>query len=164
MQRFCTEQKLSFASVTAFADGGAGAEALADRVVEAAARGHTSHPLYPPGTPAEEILGRVIREIYGGQGFELSDAARSDLSQLRHDGEADGPICIAKTPLSLSADASRRGRPRDFTVAIRRLARWPGAGFTVAIAGSIMTMPGLPANPSASSIEFSDDGTIRGLH
>ena len=101
--------------------------------------------------------------IYGGRGFELADAARAELDRLRKDGERDGPICIAKTPLSLSADSTLKGRPRDFTVTVRHLARWAGAGFTVAIAGSIVSMPGLPAHPSADSISLSDDGKVGGL-
>jgi formate--tetrahydrofolate ligase len=161
--RFCTEERLRWASVTGFARGGEGAEALADRVVEAAAEGHRSHSLYSAGAVAEEILRTVVVDVYGGRSFELSDAARSDLAGIRHDGAPDGPLCIAKTPLSLSADPKLPGRPCDFVVQVRRLTRWAGAGFTVAIAGSIMTMPGLPARPSAGSIELADDGRILGM-
>jgi formate--tetrahydrofolate ligase len=161
--RFCSEEKLAWASVTAFSKGGAGAEELAARVIEAAGRGQKSHPLYGRDARAEEILRSVVVDIYGGRGVELSETARTDLDRLRRDGEADGPVCIAKTPLSLSADSALHGRPEGFTVTIRRLARWAGAGFTVAIAGPIVSMPGLPPHPSADSISLSDDGTIAGL-
>jgi formate--tetrahydrofolate ligase len=163
VQRFCSERKLSWATVTAFADGGPGAAALAERVIEAAALGQRTHPLYREGSSTEEMLSTVVAEAYGGRGFELADAARVDLDRIRRDGEAEGPLCIAKTPLSLSADPTRHGRPQGFTLPVRRFIRWPGAGFTVAVAGSIVSMPGLPPRPSAEMIGLSDDGTIRGL-
>lgn len=161
--RFCKDRGLALASVSAFSDGGTGAEELADRVIEAAARGRQSHPLYGPGARIEEILRQVVTEVYGGATVELTEAALADLDRIRRDGGPEGPVCIAKTPLSLSADAKVRGRPQGFTVSIRHLTRWPGAGFTVAIAGPIVAMPGLPAKPSADTIDLGDDGTVRGL-
>ncbi|MGP8078275.1 MAG: formate--tetrahydrofolate ligase [Thermoplasmata archaeon] len=161
--RFCSEHGLPWATVTSFVDGGAGAEELADRVTEAAARGQHSHPLYGPNAPIEEILRTVVTEIYGGGTVELTEAARADLDRIRQDGGFEGPVCIAKTPLSLSADAKVRGRPRGFTVSVRRLTRWTGAGFTVAIAGPIVAMPGLPARPAADTIRIDDDGVVTGL-
>lgn len=161
--QFCSDRGLAFASVAAFSDGGVGAEELADRVVEAAARGQRSHPLYGPRTPIEEILRTVVTEIYGGARVELTESARADLERLRRDGGFEGPVCIAKTPLSLSADAKVRGCPRGFTVTVRRLTRWTGAGFTVAIAGPIVAMPGLPARPAGDAIRMDDDGVITGV-
>jgi formate--tetrahydrofolate ligase len=163
VRRFCDEEHLLWAPVTAFADGGEGAEALADRVVESAAQGQFSHSLYGSSASAEEILRTVVVKVYGGREFELTEEARTDLARIRRDGPTDGPICIAKTPLSLSTDPKLRGRPLDFTVTVRRLTRWSGAGFTVAIAGSIMVMPGLPVRPSAGAIRLADDGTVLGL-
>ncbi|MCI4323015.1 MAG: formate--tetrahydrofolate ligase [Thermoplasmata archaeon] len=160
---FCDEQHLLWAPVTAFADGGEGAEALADRVVESAAQGQFSHSLYGSRASAEEILRTVVVNVYGGRDYELTEEAQIDLARIRREGPTDGPICIAKTPLSLSADSKLRGRPRGFTVSVRRLTRWSGAGFTVAIAGSIMVMPGLPVRPSAGAIYLTDDGTVLGL-
>jgi len=161
--RFCADRGLAFAPVRAFTDGGSGAEELADRVVEAAARGRRSHPLYAPDARIESILATVVTEVYGGGAVELTDAARADLDRIRRDGGLEGPLCIAKTPLSLSTDAKLRGRPRGFTVSVRRLTRWTGAGFTVAIAGPIVAMPGLPAHPAAESIRMDDDGIVSGL-
>lgn len=160
---FCADRKLAFAAVSAFAEGGAGAEELADRVVEAAGRGQRSHALYAPNARVEEILETVVTAVYGGAAVVLSESARADLERIRRDGGSEGPVCVAKTPLSLSADAQLRGRPRGFTVSIRRLTRWTGAGFTVAIAGPIVAMPGLPAHPSADSIHFDDEGGVTGL-
>ncbi|MFY9717127.1 MAG: formate--tetrahydrofolate ligase [Thermoplasmata archaeon] len=160
---FCADRGLSFAPVRAFADGGTGAEDLADRVVEAAARGRQSHPLYAPDAEVEAILATVVGEIYGGGPTELTEAARADLERLRRDGGFEGPVCIAKTPLSLSTDPTLRGRPRGFPVTVRRLTRWTGAGFTVAIAGPIVAMPGLPAHPAADAIRLDDEGVVTGL-
>lgn len=163
VERFCEERKLLFAPVSSFTEGGDGAERLAEQVRVAAARGLRSHPIYDPLTPIERILETVVTGIYGGRGFELTAAAREDLERLRKDGGAEGPVCIAKTPLSLSADAKLRGRPRDFTISVRRIMRWAGAGFTVAIAGPIISMPGLPAHPAADGIRLGDDGSITGV-
>ena len=163
VERFCSEQGLACVPVTAFADGGTGAEGLADRVMEAAARGQYSHPLYGAHASVEEILRTVVTEIYGGATVEITEAAAADLDRIRRDGGPEGPVCIAKTPLSLSADAKVRGRPRGFTVSIRHFTRWPGAGFTVAIAGPIVAMPGLPARPAGDGIRLADDGTVSGL-
>jgi formate--tetrahydrofolate ligase len=163
VERFCTERGLSFATVSSFSDGGTGAEALADRVTEAAGRGQRSHPLYGAHASIEEILKTVVTEIYGGGTVELTESALADLDRIRRDGGAVGPVCIAKTPLSLSADSKLRGRPRGFTVSIRHLTRWSGAGFTVAIAGPIVAMPGLPVHPAADTIRLDDDGTVSGL-
>ena len=161
--RYCASERLSFASVSAFADGGAGAEELADRVVEAAARGRRSHSLHGPEASIEAIVGTVASNVYGAGRVVFEEAARADLERIRRDGGAEGPVCVAKTPLSLSTDAKLRGRPRGFTVSIRRLTRWTGAGFTVATAGPIVSMPGLPAHPAADAIDLRDDGTVAGV-
>ncbi|MCI4348798.1 MAG: formate--tetrahydrofolate ligase [Thermoplasmata archaeon] len=163
VERFCAERNVAFAPVTAFTEGGDGAERLADKVRDAAARGQRSRPIYGPNATIEEILATIVTEVYGGRGFELTPTAMEDLARLRRDGGNEGPVCIAKTPLSLSADAKVRGRPRDFTISVRRFLRWAGAGFTVAIAGPIVSMPGLPARPAANAIRLGDDGSITGV-
>ncbi|MGA7923748.1 MAG: formate--tetrahydrofolate ligase [Thermoplasmata archaeon] len=163
VQRFCTDHRLSMAVVTSFADGGRGANDLAERVIEACHLQQRSRSLYPEGASVEKILHTVVTEIYGGNGFEMTDTARSELDRLRADHDADGPVCIAKTPLSLSADPTLRGRPRDFIVTVRHFFRWPGAGFTVAMAGPVASMPGLPLHPSAEAIRLSKDGVVTGV-
>jgi formate--tetrahydrofolate ligase len=163
VERFCAERGAPCAITTMFQDGGAGAENLARFVIEAAARGQKSHPVYPANAPVEEVLARVVTEFYGGAAVELSPEAAADLEAIRSMGEANGPVCIAKTPRSLSDDARKVGRPTGFTVRVRRLMRWSGAGFTVAIVGSIVTLPGLPEHPATETIGLSDEGEVVGL-
>jgi len=163
VEEFCSGVGVPCALTTAFQDGGKGAEALARLVIEAAARGQTSHPVYPANASVEEVLRQVVTEFYGGASVELSPEATADLESIRAMGEAVGPVCIAKTPRSLSDDARKIGRPTGFTVRVRRLMRWSGAGFTVAIVGSIVTLPGMPEHPATETIDLSDDGEVVGL-
>jgi formate--tetrahydrofolate ligase len=163
LKQFCQERNLAYADSTAFVEGAPGAADLATRVVEVCARGGHSRPLYAPGTPIEEVLDRVVRRIYGGAGVSLSDEATATLATLHRIGEADGPVCIAKTPLSLSADPTVRGRPTGFVPLVHRFARSAGAGFTVAYLGEIETMPGLPTRPLAEQIDLSSEGRVIGL-
>ena len=148
----------------AFARGGEGTAALAERVVELAAKGIRSHPIYPPGTPIREAVERVVHDVYGGDGVEWRPSAQADLAEIERWGEAHGPVCIAKTQLSLSDDPHRLGRPHGFTFRVDRLSRSAGAGFTVVQSGKISLMPGLPSVPSARSIDLDPDGTVRGVH
>ena len=163
LKHFCDGRHLAFAESTAFVNGAAGAEDLAARVVEVCARGGRSQPLYPPGTPVEDALDRIVRRIYGGAGVTLSPEATETLATLRRIGEADGPVCVAKTPLSLSADPMLRGRPSGFVPTVHRFTRAAGAGFTVAYLGEIETMPGLPSRPLAEQIDLTPDGRVLGL-
>ena len=148
----------------AYAHGGAGTEALAARVVELAGRGARSHPIYPPGTPIRDAVERIVREVYGGDGVEFLPSAEEDLVEIERWGESAGPVCVAKTALSLSDDPHRLGRPTGFTMRVNRLTRSAGAGFTVVQSGHISLMPGLPSRPAARSIDLDPDGTIRGVH
>ncbi|MCI4351950.1 MAG: formate--tetrahydrofolate ligase [Thermoplasmata archaeon] len=163
LKRFCDERDLALAESTAYADGAPGAESLAARVVEICARGGRSQPLYPPGTPIEEALDRIVRRLYGGAGVALSAPARETLESLHRIDETDGPVCVAKTPLSLSDNPVVRGRPTGFLPTVQRFTRSAGAGFTVAYLGEIQTMPGLPRRPLAEQIDLTSDGRVVGL-
>jgi len=163
VEEFCAERNVPCAISTAFQDGGAGAEALARLVIQAAAKGQTSHPVYSATASVEEVLTKIVTEFYGGAAVELSPEATTDLESIRAMGEATGPVCIAKTPRSLSDDTKKFGRPTGFTVRVRRLMRWSGAGFTVAIVGSIVTLPGMPEHPATETIRLSDTGEVLGL-
>ncbi|HZY92724.1 MAG TPA: formate--tetrahydrofolate ligase [Thermoplasmata archaeon] len=143
--------------------GGAGTEELANRVVELAARGQRSRPLYTPGTSIVDAVDRVVREVYGGDGVEWLPSAEADLGELDRWEEAGGPVCIAKTQLSLSDDPHQLGRPRHFTLHVNRVTRSAGAAFTVVQSGRISLMPGLPSTPAARSIDLDPDGTVRGV-
>jgi formate--tetrahydrofolate ligase len=163
LKEFCHGRNLAFAESTAYADGAPGAEAVAARVVEICSREGHSKPLYSPDMPIEEILDRIVRQIYGGAGVSLSPEAVETLATLRRIGETTGPVCVAKTPLSLSDDPALRGRPTGFTPTVHRFTRSAGAGFTVAYLGEIQTMPGLPRRPLAEQIELSSEGRVIGL-
>jgi formate--tetrahydrofolate ligase len=163
LKQFCQDRGLAFAESTAFVDGAPGAESLAARVVEVCARGGHSQPLYAPGTSVEEILDRIVRRIYGGAGVSFSPEATETLAMLRRIGEAGGPVCVAKTQLSLSDDPTVRGRPTGFVPTVRRFVRSAGAGFTVAYLGEIETMPGLPTRPLAEQIDLTSEGRVVGL-
>jgi len=163
LKQFCQERNLAFAESTAYVEGAAGAEDLATRVVEICARGGHSKPLYSPETPIEEILDRIVRRIYGGAGVSLSAEATETLATLRRIGETGGPVCVAKTQLSLSDDPTVRGRPTGFIPTVHRFTRSAGAGFTVAYLGEIQTMPGLPRRPLAEQIDLTSEGRVIGL-
>jgi formate--tetrahydrofolate ligase len=163
VEQYCADHGIPFANDSAYADGGSGSEELARFVMAAAAKGQRTHPLYAPSASVETVLDTVATQMYGAAGVDLSPAAVADLERIRALGEATGPVCIAKTPRSLSDDPAQRGRPQGFRVQVRRLERWSGAGFTVALLGGIITMPGLPEHPAAESIDLSADGKILGL-
>ncbi|MCI4347158.1 MAG: formate--tetrahydrofolate ligase, partial [Thermoplasmata archaeon] len=163
LERFCQERNLAVAESTVFTEGASGAEVLAARVVEVCARGGQSHPLYPPGTPIEDVLDLIVRRLYGGAGVALSDPARETLAILHRIDETGGPVCVAKTPLSLSDNPTVRGRPTGFVPTVHRFTRSAGAGFTVAYLGEIQTMPGLPRRPLAEQIDLTSEGRVVGL-
>ncbi len=119
--------------------------------------------LYGPTASVETVLDTVATKMYGAAGVDLSPAAVADLDRIRSLGEALGPVCIAKTPRSLSDDPKKWGRPTDFRVQVRRLERWSGAGFTVALLGGIITMPGLPEHPASDTIDITPDGRVVGV-
>ncbi len=163
LTEFCRGHGVDVVESAAYERGGDGCLELAARVEELARLGRRSHPLYPPGTPIEEQLDLIVRRLYGGAGVRLLDEATVDLRELAAVGETAGPVCVAKTPLSLSDDPTQRGRPSGFTPQVHRFARSAGAGFTVAFLGTIETMPGLPARPAAEQIDVRDDGEVTGL-
>lgn len=146
-----------------FEEGWSGCLDLAREVVRLGTLEKHSHPLSPPGTPMLEQVRTIATRLYGAADALASPEVEAEAKQLEAIGEATGPVCIAKTPLSLSDDPKRRGRPRDFTVRIVRLARSAGAGFTVAYLGSIEAMPGLPAKPSSEEIDVTPAGEIIGI-
>ena len=163
VRQFCNNLNVPCAVSTVFEDGGRGATELAERVVEAASKGLRSRPIYPLEAPVEHKVEAIVKDMYGGTGVDYSLDARKDLERLGRMGLVEGPVCVAKTPLSLSDDPTKLGRPRDFTALVRRLEVAAGAGFNIAYMGDVVTMPGLPRRPAAENIDLRDDGTITGL-
>jgi formate--tetrahydrofolate ligase len=143
--------------------GGAGGLALAQRVVEAADGPAGFHPLYELETGLEEKVETLARRLYGADGVDFSADAKAQLKHIANLGYAGLPVCVAKTPASLSDDPKLSGRPRGFRLAVKGARVSAGAGFVVIYTGSIMTMPGLPKRPAAQGIDIDRDGTISGL-
>ena len=106
---------------------------------------------------------KIVTKVYGGKGISLTPAAKRELKELEALGFSNYPICMAKTQYSFSDDAKKMGAPKDFTVKISNLKVAAGAGFIVALTGTIMTMPGLPKVPAAENIDVDNDGNITGL-
>ncbi len=149
---------------THWSDGAAGAEALA-HAVNARIAGKTARyaPLYPDAMPLADKLRTVAREIYRADDIALSNGVARKLANFTAAGFGHAPVCIAKTQYSFSADATKLGAPVGHTLPIRDVRLSAGAGFVVAIAGDIMTMPGLPRVPASERIGLTAAGAIDGL-
>jgi formate--tetrahydrofolate ligase len=147
-----------------WADGGAGAEALAHAVVDAAEKGkNTFHHLYPDDMPLWEKVRTIAQKIYGAKDIVASQRVRTKFEDLQKAGYGKFPVCMAKTQYSFSTDPNLRGRPTGFDVEIRDVNVSAGAGFIVCLTGEIMTMPGLPKVPAAEAIDLNAEGEIVGL-
>jgi formate--tetrahydrofolate ligase len=147
-----------------WAQGGAGTEELAHKVVALAESGEADFaPLYPDEMPLWQKLETVAREIYGAQGISGDAKVRARFAELEADGHGHLPVCVAKTQYSFSADPTLRGAPSGHIVPVREVRLSAGAGFVVAICGDIMTMPGLPRVPAAERIHIDAQGRIEGL-
>lgn len=149
---------------THWANGGAGIEETAKRVVELCEQGSANFaPLYPDSMPLFEKIETVAKEIYRADAVVADKKILDQLKTWEEQGYGDLPVCMAKTQYSFSTDPNQRGAPTGFDLPIREVRLSAGAGFIVAICGEIMTMPGLPRKPSAEFICINDDGLIDGL-
>lgn len=146
-----------------WSEGGRGGEELASMVVAAADKGSDFRYLYELQTPIKGKIETICRDIYGADGVTYGKAAENMIVRFEEMGYGDLPICIAKTQYSLSDNLTAIGRPRGFSVNIREVRLSAGAGFIVAIAGDIMTMPGLSKVPAAEKIDILPNGEIVGL-
>jgi formate--tetrahydrofolate ligase len=147
-----------------WAKGGAGGEAVAREILAVLDEKKAAFkPLYDAGQPIKEKIEIIAREIYGAGGVDYTAAAEKNITQCEAMGLGNTPVCIAKTQYSFSDDPTKLGRPTGFRLTIRDVYPAAGAGFVVALAGDIMTMPGLPKVPAAEAIRVLPDGTIEGL-
>ena len=163
VRRRCREMRVPFAVSTHHADGGAGAEELARTVLQRAdGQGAPFKPLYELEDPIRDKILAVTKKMYGAKDVVFTKDAMRDLQDARRLGYNRLPICIAKTPASLSDDPKLRGRPDDFVVTVRGLQINAGAGFLVVLTGDILRMPGLPRRPIAEAVDLRD-GEIVGL-
>jgi formate--tetrahydrofolate ligase len=163
VRAFCQTRGVEVVESRAFEEGGAGCVELAGAVRRLVALGRKSHALCPPAMSAVDQVRTIVTRLYGGAGISSTPEADRDLEELGRIGELTGPVCVAKTPLSLSDDPHRVGRPQGFISQVHRYTRSAGAGFTVAHLGTIETMPGLPSHPASERIDISPDGRILGL-
>lgn len=148
-----------------WAQGGAGAEALAHEVIRLAEAGaHSMRFVYEDQDSLWDKLGKVARDIYGATDIHAPRRVRAIIDKLQDDGYGHYPICIAKTQYSFSTDASRRGIPHEHVLTVRAVRLCAGAEFIVMICDDIMTMPGLPKTPCATQIDIDDEGRITGLY
>ena len=164
VEQFCRERGCEFALSEVWEKGGEGGIELAKKVLLTLEQ-KESHfkPLYPDDMSLEDKIATVAREIYGADGVTYSAAAKKELKRIADMGMSSFPVCMAKTQYSLSDDQTKLGRPTGFTINVREVYVSAGAGFVVAVTGSIMTMPGLSKNPAAYGIDVNDDGVITGL-
>jgi formate--tetrahydrofolate ligase len=155
---------VTLVACTHWADGAAGAAALAEAVTGLIRQGAARFaPIYPDAMPLAEKIETVAREIYRADGIDLAPAAAKRLAAIEAAGYGHLPVCIAKTQYSFSADPKMLGAPLGHRLPVREVRLAAGAGFVVALAGSIMTMPGLPRVPAAESIGLDEGGQIVGL-
>lgn len=144
--------------------GGAGTQELAREVLALCLEPESEMKMaYNPDDSIEEKIIKIAKRIYGADDVEFTEQAKADAEAMRRAGLGDAPVCMAKTPASLSDDANLRGRPENFKVTIRKLTPSAGAGFVVAHTGNILTLPGLSTVPAALNIDIDNDGNISGL-
>ena len=147
-----------------WAEGGAGTEDLANKVVEIIEGGNAQYaPLYPDEMPLFEKIETIAKEIYRADEVLADAKIRNQLKEWEEQGYGNLPVCMAKTQYSFTTDPNRRGAPTGHSVPVREVRLSAGAGFIVVICGEIMTMPGLPRKPAAENIRLNDAGEIEGL-
>ena len=164
VEQFCKERGCEFALSEVWEKGGEGGIDLANKVLETIEHKESNFKvLYDDSLSLKEKIETVAKEIYAADGVTYSPAAERELKRITDLGMGDFPVCMAKTQYSLSDDAKKLGRPSGFKINVREVYASAGAGFVVAVNGSIMTMPGLSKKPAAYGIDVDDNGVITGL-
>ena len=164
VEQFCKERGCEFSLSEVWEKGGEGGIDLANKVLETIEHKESNFKvLYDDSLSLKEKIETVAKEIYGADGVTYSPAAERELKRITDLGMGDFPVCMAKTQYSLSDDAKKLGRPSGFKINVREVYASAGAGFVVAVNGSIMTMPGLSKKPAAYGIDVDDNGVITGL-
>ncbi|MBO5287061.1 MAG: formate--tetrahydrofolate ligase [Clostridia bacterium] len=165
VEDICIAKGAEFALSEVFAKGSEGGIDLANKVVKACEKKSDFHVLYPDEMSIKDKIVTVAKEIYGAADVKFDASATKAIKEIEELSPEYSrfPICMAKTQYSLSDDATKLGRPTGFTLTVREVKLSAGAGFIVALTGSIMTMPGLPKAPAALKIDVDDTGKITGL-
>ena len=164
VREFCEERGCDFALSEVWEHGGEGGIALAEKVLNTLENKESHYaPLYKTEQPIKDKIETIAKEIYGAGSVSYAPAASQAIARLEKLGYGDLPVCMAKNQYSLSDDPKLLGCPKDFPINIREVYVSAGAGFVVAITGTVMTMPGLPKHPAAEGIDVNEDGVITGL-
>ena len=164
VKQFCEDHGCEFALSQVWEHGGKGGIELAEKVIQTIDE-KESHfkPLYDTDLSIKEKITVIAKEIYGAADVVFEPSASKQIAQIESLGFGQMPVCMAKNQYSLSDDKTLLGRPENFTIHIREVYVSAGAGFVVAITGTVMTMPGLPKKPAAEGIDVNDNGVITGL-
>ncbi len=164
IEKFCEKKNIPFAVAEVYEQGGEGGIELAGKVIDMI---YNSKPkfrfLYENDFSVKEKIEIISKKIYGAEKVVYTLPAEDEIKRINKMELNCLPVCIAKTPYSLSDDPSLRGRPRNFKITVKEVRLSAGAGFLVPITGKITTMPGLPAKPSAENIDVDDEGNIIGI-
>ncbi|MDO4966791.1 MAG: formate--tetrahydrofolate ligase [Lachnospiraceae bacterium] len=164
IEKFCKDRDCEFALSRVWEKGGEGGIELAEKVLNTLETKQSNFkPLYDVNLSIKEKIEAVAKEIYGASSVSYSTAVENEIKRLEKHGFSNLPVCMAKTQYSLSDNPALLGKPEGFDINIRDMYVSAGAGFIVAITGSIMTMPGLSKTPAAYGIDVDDNGNITGL-
>ncbi|CEN44752.1 formate--tetrahydrofolate ligase [Capnocytophaga canimorsus] len=164
IQEVCQQKGVKAIVSKGFAQGGEGTKELAQAVVEIAESGESNFkPLYDHAISIEEKIETIAKEIYGASNVNYTSKARTQLKNINKLGFDKMPVCMVKTPKSLSDDDKKLARPTGFEVTVREFEFASGAGFVIPILGDTMRMPGLPSVPAAEGMDIDDNGVITGL-
>lgn len=164
VKKYCEEKGCEFALSEVWEHGGDGGIELAEKVLNTLSTKESHYaPIYDENLPIKDKIEIIAKEIYGADGVTYDAAATKAIDRLEKLGYGNLPVCMAKNQYSLSDDATKLGRPSGFSVNIREAYVSAGAGFIVAITGTVMTMPGLPLHPAAERIDVNGNGLITGL-
>ncbi len=164
VKEFCEKKGCEFALSEVWEKGGAGGVSLAEKVIQVLEKRESNfEPLYPLKLSIKEKIETIAKEIYGAKTVTYDPSVDKTIARIEELGYGIVPVCMAKNQYSLSDDPSKLGRPEGFNIHIREVYLSAGAGFVVAITGTVMTMPGLPKVPAAFGIDVNEEGIITGL-
>lgn len=164
IKKFCQEKNIPVSKTSIWEKGGQGGLDLATKLITTLETEKSNFEvLYKKEKTIKEKINIIAKTIYGAKKVNFTEEADEEIKKLEKNKMDSLPICIAKTQYSLSDNKDLLGRPKDFEITIKKLNVSNGAGFIVALAGSIMTMPGLPKVPAANNMDITEDGTIKGL-
>ena len=164
LKKLCLNKGVNAIVSTAFVNGGKGSEALAEMVIKEIDKGKIDYkPLYQPSDSIEFKINIIAKEIYGANAVEFTPKAQKQLQEIIDLGFSNFPICMAKTPSSLSDNEKLIGRPTNFKIIVREFEIASGARFIIPLLGDVMRMPGLPSIPNAERIDIDNNGVISGL-